>query len=145
MSFLKVFYYRALSFIASICFASSVCASSCYITEDMVNEWNQKYGEDVQITAKEKDGEFLVEASFPLKLGESEFEGIWLFKGQPVFDATLMNHDFSMPIAPWKKEDGYGHIFYTVKSYLASENYLSITYGEDCGMYIQFPVIFTTQ
>jgi len=48
----------------------------------MVNEWNQKYGEDVQITAKEKDGEFLVEASFPLKLGESEFEGIWLFKGQ---------------------------------------------------------------
>ncbi|WP_421715203.1 hypothetical protein [Alteromonas stellipolaris] len=145
MSFLNGFYYLVLSFIALTCFAFSACASSCYITEDMVNAWNQKYGEEVQIITKENSGEFLVEASFPLKLGESEFESIWLFKGQPVFDATLMDHDFSMPIAPWKKEDGYGHISYTVKSYLASENYLSISYGEDCGMYIQFPVIFTTQ
>jgi hypothetical protein len=145
VSFLNGFYYQVLSFIALTCFASSVCANSCYTTEDMVNEWNQKYGEEVQIIATEKDGEFLVEASFPLKLGESEFEDIWLFKGKPVFDATLIDYDFSVSIAPWKKENGYGHIYYTVKSYLASENYLSISYGENCGMYIQFPVIFTTQ
>ena len=145
MSFMKSFYYLLFSFIALFSFAPLVFGSSCYISEDMVNSWSQKYSEEVQITAKESDGDYLVEASFPLKLGESKFENIWVFKGQPVFDATLMDHDFAMPIAPWKKEDGYGHVYYKVKSYLAAENYLSISYGKHCGMYIQFPVTLTTQ
>lgn len=128
-----------------ISFAPLASGSSCYITEDMVKGWNQKYSEEVQIIAKENDGEFFVEASFPLKLGSAKFDSIWLFKGQPVFDATLMDYDFAMPIAPWKQENGYGHVYYTIKSYLADENYLSISYGEDCSMYIQLPVTITKQ
>ncbi len=129
--------------IAASCTPYIAYCSSCTISEQMVLDWSDKYKDRVQISVRENDDEYLVEASFPSSIEGEEYTGIWLFKGKPVYDATLMDHDFSMQLATWKNENGFAHVFYSVKPYLAADNYLTTSYGEDCGISIQYFVDFS--
>jgi hypothetical protein len=129
--------------IAASCTPYIAYSSSCIISEQMVLDWSEKYKDHVRISVRENDDEYLVEALFPSAIEGEAYTGIWLFKGQPVYDATLMDHDFSMRLATWKNENGFAHVFYSIKPYLAADNFLTTSYGEDCGISIQYFVDFS--
>ncbi|MCP1338973.1 hypothetical protein NJR55_05140 [Idiomarina sp. M1R2S28] len=129
-------------FISVCSISSSVVARTCVISEGAVHDWSDKYKELIQIdTQKDEDG-YMVEVSVPAKMDGKKFKHIWLFKGKPAYDATKMDHDFGMPLGTWKGSNKTIHSVYAVKSFLAKDNYLSVSYGEDCGMYVEYRVEF---
>lgn len=117
-------------------------ASTCIISEQMVLDWSEKYKDQVRISIRESENEYLVEASFPITIEGKHYNGIFLFKGEPVYDATLMVHDFSMQLREWKTENGFAHVYYNIKRHLAADNFLTTSYGEGCGISIQYNVDF---
>jgi len=84
----------------------------------------------------------MVEVSVPARIDGLAFKNISLFKGEPAYDATKMDHDFFMQLGTWEGNKDTIHSVYGVKSFLAEDNYLSISYGKDCGMYVQYRVEF---
>jgi len=123
-------------------FSASSIASSCIISEDMVLSWSEQHKENVEIKIRKDKAEYFVEISVSPIINGKAFKDIFLFKGKPAYDATKMDHEFSMPLGAWQGDENKMYAFYTIKPYLAKDNYLSISYGEDCGMYIQYPVKF---
>lgn len=102
----------------------------------------KKYKKLVHINTQKHDDEYMVEISVPARIDGLEFKSISLFKGEPAYDATKRDHDFFMQLGTWKGNKDAIHSVYGVKSFLAEDNYLSISYGKDCGMYVQYRVEF---
>ncbi len=143
MSLVKKMCRAFILAIVASCTPFVAYSRSCSISEQMVLDWSEKYKDHVRISVRESEDEYLVEALFPTSIEGEAYTGIWLFKGKPVYDATLMDHDFSMQLATWKNENGFAHVFYNIKPYLAADNFLTTSYGEGCGISIQYFVDFS--
>lgn len=117
-------------------------AKSCMATDELFQAWSDQYKEKIQIKSQKSESGYTVEISFPASIDGRKFKNIWLFKGEPAYDATQMDYDFDMPLDSWEGEGSTMHSIYGVKPFLAKDNYIEISYGEGCGISVQYPVKF---
>ena len=117
-------------------------ASTCIITKEMMDEWSYEYKDRVRIEISKHNKEYFVEAFFPPEIEGQILRSVWLFKGTPAYDATRMDYDFSMGLEVRELEDGSMYSAYELKAKFAKDNYISASYGESCGIGIQYRIDF---
>jgi hypothetical protein len=123
--------------------AFQASATSCITTKKVVEEQSTEYRQKIKIEVSKNGTEFIVYVFMPDAINDKKFDNVYFFKGISQFDATKDDYDFFMPLRTYKDEEGRLFTLYTIKEGLTEQNTIGLTYGEGCGMALEYQIDYT--
>ncbi len=126
------------AFYLFVLFSFNAVGTTCMISEQTFEEWNEKYDSMINVEIKKStDGEsYAVLATFPSTIENKLLSSVLLYLGkkdQPTFSSQLAIFE----------EDGKKAVFYTTNLKQGPNGYLIAGYGSDCGLDVGKPVVLS--
>ena len=114
-----------------------VCnATTCLISDKTIAKHSIEYAKEIDIRVSKKDYLITVVLEVPSKINGMKFIGLMLHKDK--LEGEIF--EFTMPLSTYT-EDGKVLSWYNVDEKTAQGNYLTIDYGQHCGMSLKYKVI----
>ncbi|NQY38417.1 MAG: hypothetical protein HRT37_26490 [Alteromonadaceae bacterium] len=116
--------------------SASCNATSCLITDDAIAKNSIEYANVIDIKVSKNNGLLSVVLTAPIEIKGMKFKSVILHKDK------LKNEpdEFAMPLNAFI-ENGKVMTWYNVDEKTANGNYLTIDYGEDCGISLSYRVM----
>ena len=116
-------------------FTMSCSATSCLVTDELISKNSADNANKIDIKVSATGTLLNVVLTVPAEIDRLKFNGIMVHK-----EKSKQNlGEFVMPLNTYVEDDKI-LAWYTIDKKSASDNYLTIDYGEDCGISLKYKV-----
>ncbi len=100
-------------------------SAGCSVSDEMQQEWNEKYENEINIETKLNDSSFYVVINLPEYINNQKFKSVLLLSDsidKPTFAAPLQTYF----------EDGKFNTWYDIDAGQITRHFVVASFGEDC-------------